>query len=114
MDVQELLDQWQASAAWHAGSISPDVASLAAWMAGQLANKGGLKLTRSSADPLYDLVAAYLAGQGVTSATRSSGPRTAARPRRRGPAPTSTPSGASPWRRSGRKASSWPRQRGFQ
>ena len=66
MDVQELLDQWQASAAWHADSISPDVASLAAWMAGQLGNTGGLKLTRSrSADPLYDLVVAYLAGQGV-------------------------------------------------
>lgn len=66
-DVQAMISAWQAGlpgSAWQSGSITPDTASLAGWMAGKLQTSGGLKITRS-ADPLYDRVAAYLELAGV-------------------------------------------------
>ena len=64
MDVQELIDQWQASAAWHADSITPDPASLGEWMQQQLDSSGGLLMYRRSTDP-YRRCVQFLEAEGV-------------------------------------------------
>jgi hypothetical protein len=65
-DVGPLVAEWQGSApqAYTAEGVLPDPGALAAWMQKMLETSGGLKLTRSAADPI-DHVLAYLKAEGV-------------------------------------------------